>query len=131
MWEGKTSDDVIGVQFYGGLIGAVVYALVKDALPGGRSVGKRVMGLMVVHLSSNRPCNIWRSALRTLVLLLSNGLPAVGSLIEPLLVLLTKDHRRLGDRAAGTQVIDVADYRPGPPANRPGLAPGSPTPTPS
>ena len=95
-----------------GIVGAIVYPFAKDGLPGGRSIGKRLTGLMVVHLPSNRPCPVWRSAIRSLVLLLTNLLPVVGGLLEPVLVLATKDHRRLGDRAAGTMVIPAADYRP-------------------
>jgi uncharacterized RDD family membrane protein YckC len=96
----------------GGAIAAFAYGFVKDGLGRGQSLGKRATGLMVVHLPTNRPCSIGRSAVRTLVLYLSNVLPFVGWLIEPILVIVTQDRRRLGDRAASTQVIRVADYRP-------------------
>ena len=98
--------------FAAGVIAAVAYGLVKDGLPVGQSLGKRATGLMVVHLDSNRPCSIGQSAVRTLVLLFSNVVPVLGWLVEPILVLATADRRRLGDRAAGTQVIRAADYRP-------------------
>jgi uncharacterized RDD family membrane protein YckC len=97
----------------GGAIASVAYGLVKDGLPVGQSLGKRVVGLMVVHLASNRPCSIGQSAVRTLVLLFSNVVPVLGWLVEPILVIATPERRRLGDRAAGTQVIRAADYRPG------------------
>ena len=97
-----------------GAIAAAGYGFVKDGLPAGQSLGKRAAGLMVVHLDSNRPCSIGQSAVRTLVLLFSNVVPVLGWLVEPLLVIFTVDRRRLGDRAAGTQVVRVADYRPEP-----------------
>jgi uncharacterized RDD family membrane protein YckC len=98
--------------FAAGAIAAVAYGLVKDGLPVGQSLGKRATGLMVVHLDSNRPCSIGQSAVRTLVLLFSNVVPVLGWLVEPIFVIATADRRRLGDRAAGTQVIRAADYRP-------------------
>jgi uncharacterized RDD family membrane protein YckC len=95
----------------GGAIAAVGYGLVKDGLPVGQSLGKRAAGLMVVHLESNRPCSVGQSAVRTLVLLFSNVVPVLGWLVEPLLVIATPERRRLGDRAAGTEVIRAGDYR--------------------
>ena len=92
-----------------GIATGLIYLLVKDGLDG-RSVGKRVTGLIVIHLPSNRPCSIGRSALRTIVFYLSSLLPVIGSLIEPILVIATPDRRRLGDRAASTQVVRLADY---------------------
>jgi uncharacterized RDD family membrane protein YckC len=89
---------------------AVAYQFVKDGF-GGRSLGKRATGLMVVHLPTNRPCSILRSAVRTLVIFLTNVLLGVGWVIEPVLVIATPDRRRLGDRAASTQVIRMADYQ--------------------
>jgi uncharacterized RDD family membrane protein YckC len=96
----------------GGLVG-IGYQFVKDGFSG-RSLGKRAAGLIVVHLPTNRPCSIVRSAVRTLVIFLTNGLLGIGWVIEPLLVIVTSDRRRLGDRAASTQVIGVADYQPSP-----------------
>ena len=86
------------------------YLLIKDGF-GGRSIGKRATGLLVVHLPSNEPCGVGRSIARMLVVLLANVLPGIGWLIEPILVIATADRRRLGDRAASTQVIREADYR--------------------
>ena len=107
-------DDVVWMFVVGGIV-AVGYLLVKDGFRG-RSLGKLATGLMVVHLPTDTPCGIGRSAIRTLVFYFSNMIPLVGSLIEPLLVIATPDRRRLGDRAASTQVIGVTDYRGGTPA---------------
>lgn len=91
-------------------LAAVAYQFVKDGF-GGRSLGKRAAGLMVVHLPTNRPCSILRSAVRTLVIFALNLVFGVGWLLEPILVIATPDRRRLGDRAAATQVIRMADYQ--------------------
>ena len=39
-------------------------------------------------------------------------IPGIGFLIEPIAAVVTADGRRLGDRLAGTQVIEVGDYDP-------------------
>jgi uncharacterized RDD family membrane protein YckC len=70
------------------------------------------MGLMVVHLPSNQPCDRGQSAIRYLVMFLLNLVPYLGWLIEPVVLLAAAGGRRLGDSAAGTQVIRTADYRP-------------------
>ena len=76
-------------------------------------VEMKVTGLMVVHLQSSQPCTRGQSALRYLVLFLLNLVPYVGWLIEPIVTLAAAGGRRLGDVAAGTQVIRAADHRPG------------------
>jgi len=90
---------------------AFYYAFTKDGRPGGQSIGKKMMGLMVVHLESNQPCSRGQSALRYLVMFLLNLVPYLGWLIEPIVLLSAAGGRRLGDSAAGTQVILAADYR--------------------
>ena len=106
------------ITFVVGFGWALWYALTKDGINGGRSIGKRRVGLMVVHLPSNAPCTRAQSAIRALVAVICNVVPAVGWLIEPVMVLIGEDGRRLGDRAADTQVIAAADY----PAERPAAA---------
>lgn len=94
-----------------GVVAGLIYLLVKDA--GGASRGKRVMHLMVVHLPSNAPCNRRQSALRSLVLLALNLLPTIGWVVELAAALLSPGGRRLGDRAAETQVVETSQWRPG------------------
>jgi uncharacterized RDD family membrane protein YckC len=91
---------------------ALYYSFTKDGRPGGASIGKKMMGLMVVHLPSNQPCTRSQSALRYLVLFLLNLVPYVGWLIEPIVTLTAAGGRRLGDSAAGTQVILASSHRP-------------------
>jgi len=91
---------------------ALYYSFTKDGRPGGQSIGKRTMRLMVVHLPTNRPCTTAQSALRAMVLLVLQLVPYVGWLVEPIAVLAVAGGRRLGDQAAGTQVILASDWRP-------------------
>ena len=102
---------VLALAAVAATIWALVYSFTKDGRPGGQSIGKKMMGLMVVHLESNQPCTRGQSALRYLVMFLLNLVPYVGWLIEPIVLLAAAGGRRLGDSAAGTQVILAADYR--------------------
>jgi len=96
-----------------GLILALIplaFQMLKDGFGQGQSPGKKVMKLMVIDLDTNMPCTKQKSFLRNIILLLMALVPVVGSLIEPIMVLATKDGRRLGDRAANTMVIEKSDY---------------------
>jgi uncharacterized RDD family membrane protein YckC len=93
-------------------IWALVYSFTKDGRPGGQSIGKKMMGLMVVHLPSNQPCTRSQSALRYLVMFLLSLILGAGWLIELIVLLIVPGGRRLGDFAAGTQVIRLSDHQP-------------------
>jgi uncharacterized RDD family membrane protein YckC len=93
------------------MLAAVVYGFIKDGRANGQSVGKKMMRLMVVHLPTNQPCTKGQSAGRAAIMMLLGFIPYVGSLIEPIVVLAAGDGRRLGDKAANTQVVAVDDYR--------------------
>lgn len=88
------------------------YGFVKDGNGQGQSIGKKKLGLMVVHLPTNAPCNRSQSALRALVMGATNLVPYLGWLVEPIVAVAADGGRRLGDQAAGTQVIAVESYRP-------------------
>lgn len=62
---------------------------------------------MVIDLDRNSPCKFGKSCFRNIIMMLVNIIPFVGWLIEPIMVIATEDGRRLGDRVANTQVIDV------------------------
>jgi uncharacterized RDD family membrane protein YckC len=94
------------------LVWAAYYGFLKDCQGRGQSIGKRKLGLMVVHLPTNAPCNPSQSALRALVMSATNLVPYLGWLIEPIVAMSAEGGRRLGDQAAGTQVIAVESYRP-------------------
>ena len=123
-----------------GVIWMFFYCYTKDGWNGGRSYGKRACGLMVVYLTTNTPCTKGQSAIRQVVYTLGqisgivgfiymlspqtairelSGFQSLGSIvnfaisiIECGLVLFTEHGRRMGDRMAGTQVINYQDYRP-------------------
>jgi uncharacterized RDD family membrane protein YckC len=84
------------------IIGYVIFA---DSLPGGQSYGKRVMGIAVVDQQSGRPCSAWQSFVRNLLL----GILGFFDWI----FILGDQKQRLGDKAAGTIVVDVVPARVG------------------
>lgn len=84
----------------------LVYNLIKDGLGQGQSWGKRSLNLMVISLDDKSSCSMGKSFLRNFISALIGIIPFVGWLIEPIMVLATEDGRKLGDKAANTQVID-------------------------
>ncbi|ASF45621.1 RDD family protein [Methylovulum psychrotolerans] len=92
----------------------MAYFLFADALPNGQSVGKRLLGIAVIHEITRQPCGFFRAAGRNLSWLL---LTTVCSLIlgpHSYLALYIDiafaagpRHRRLGDLLAATAVIKV------------------------
>jgi len=88
----------------------LVYNFIKDGLGEGQSWGKRGLDLMVVNLDNNTPCDKGKSFFRNFVSALVSIIPFVGWLIEPIMVLATEDGRKLGDKAANTQVIEKKFY---------------------
>ncbi len=93
------------------VIAGFVYSLLKDGKANGQSIGKKMVNLMVVHLPTNRPCTMGQSAGRAAIMMALGFIPYVGWLVEPIIVLAAQDGRRLGDKAANTQVISVDSYR--------------------
>lgn len=96
---------------------AIYYSFVKDGRGEGQSIGKKMLNLMVVNTTTNRPCTKGESSMRALVWMVTNFVPFVGWLIEPIAALASADGRRLGDRAAHTQVIDARTYQRDPGLN--------------
>lgn len=86
------------------------YMFTKDGRDGGQSVGKKTLNLMVVNIGTNRPCSKGESCLRELDLMFLQMIPIVGWVVEPIVMLASERGRRLGDRAANTQVIDASEY---------------------
>jgi hypothetical protein len=74
----------------------------------GFSIGKGLVGLRVIRQSDGRLCGIGRAMLRWLLWVADAApycLPIVGFAVG----VSTKGHRRVGDMAAGTLVVDKAD----------------------
>lgn len=105
-------DRAIGLFFIAFLfyIIPLFYNFIKDGLGQGQSWGKRALDLMVINLDNNAPCDKGKSFLRNFISGLVSIIPFIGWLIEPIMVLATKDGRKLGDKAANTQVIDKKNF---------------------
>lgn len=103
-----------------GILAGLVYLALADALPKGQSLGKMVFGLEVITQDVN-PCDLKASAYRNIpfvlvllfaaipllgwILLILAGIPIL--LIELWLVVADHNGSRLGDRIAGTTVIEL------------------------
>lgn len=103
----RSTQEIGGVLIIIALCWAIYYSFCKDGMPCGQSYGKKMNGLMVVNLTTNKPCTKGGSALRALGL----SIPYVGGIIESILVLASGKGRRLGDIFAGTQVIELSEYK--------------------
>lgn len=88
---------------------AIYYYFAKDGAHG-QSLGKRRHGLMVVNVETNRPCSTRESIVRQVDLFFLQLLPVIGWFIEPTVALMSRTGRRIGDRKAGTQVIEVKAF---------------------
>jgi uncharacterized RDD family membrane protein YckC len=102
-----------------------VYWTAAEVLMGGQTPGKRLMGIRVVRVDGS-PVGVLESAVRNLVRVV-DSLPVVYA-VGILCVLLTRQHRRLGDLLAGTLLvreerIDLDKYTA--PATAPGALPAS------
>lgn len=100
-----------------GFLGGLAYILVADGFAGGRSIGKRLIGLQTVRPDRRVAAGFRESIIRNLpfaVAQLAFAIPYVGWLVsvaiiafEAVLVLGNEQGRRLGDEVAGTQVLDA------------------------
>lgn len=79
---------------------SVGYLLFADAMPGGQSCGKRMLGIAVVDRRTGLPCTRWQSFVRNLLLSLLVFLDWI--------FILGDRRRRLGDIVAGTVVVEAA-----------------------
>jgi uncharacterized RDD family membrane protein YckC len=80
------------------LLFIIGYLLFADALPGGQSLGKRLLGIAVVDDASYAPCSVFQSFVRNLVA------PILG--VFDWVFIFGSRRRRLGDMVAGTIVVD-------------------------
>jgi len=100
-----------------GFLGGLAYILVADGFAGGRSIGKRLIGLETVLPDRRVSAGFRESIIRNLpfaVAQLAFAIPYVGWLVsvaiivfEAVLILGNEQGRRLGDEIAGTQVLDA------------------------
>jgi uncharacterized RDD family membrane protein YckC len=110
---GTQSPTTRTINYVATLAWAFYYSCTKDARPNGQSIGKKMFGLMVVNVETDKPCTLGQSIGRGLMMSILSGIPIIGWAIEPIAASWALDGRRLGDRAAGTQVIRASDYEAG------------------
>jgi uncharacterized RDD family membrane protein YckC len=100
-----------------GFLGGLAYILIADGFAGGRSIGKRLIGLQTVLPNRRAAAGFRESIIRNLpfaVAQVAFAVPYVGWVVsvaiivfEAVLILGNEQGRRLGDEVAGTQVLDA------------------------
>ena len=114
---GAASLAVFGV---GLLFAMVMFDILFEVRSGGRTPGKRLIGLRVVQ-SDGSPVGLRASAVRNLLRLVE-GLPL--SYVPAIVcILATRANQRIGDLAAGTVVVHEARAQASPPSLAPPPAP--------
>ncbi len=92
-------------HFWGVML-SMLYIVFRDGLFSGQSLGKKVMGIQVVH-GDGRPVSFVDSSFRNVPFLISYLFP-VALAIESIALLRSPERLRLGDRIAGTRVVRKA-----------------------
>lgn len=100
-----------------GWLAGLAYVLIADGFSGGRSIGKRLIGLQTVLTSTRNVSGFKESIIRNLPLALAYllfPLPYIGWVLavaitgfEALLIIGNDQGLRLGDEVAHTQVVDA------------------------
>ena len=85
-------------------LAAALYALFRDAV-NGQSLGKFVVGQVVVEVDTGRRCGALGSIKRNLLLIVP-GVNVVAIVLEARTLMSDPQGQRLGDRLAQTQVVD-------------------------
>ncbi len=93
-------------HFWGVML-SMLYIVFRDGLFSGQSLGKKVMGIQVVHMDG-RPISFVDSSFRNVPFLVSYLFP-VALAVESIALLRSPERLRLGDRIAGTRVIRKAE----------------------
>ena len=114
-WQTRSLAFLIDLIFYtalfyglGGLgpFLSMLYILFRDGIFSGQSIGKKVMGIQVVH-TDGRPIHFVDSSFRN-VLFLFYVLFPLFIVVEMIVLLRDPGQRRLGDRIANTRVVRKA-----------------------
>ncbi len=88
---------------------AAAYLLLRDSVRG-QSIGKLLLGLVVINLETGRPCTLKDSVWRNGVFLVP-GANAVAVCLEPITLIRHPQGQRLGDVLAQTQVVEGLGVR--------------------
>ena len=117
----KCIDLLIFAAFYEllpriGFMAGLFYLLISDGFPGGRGVGKWLIGLQTFVPAKQSICSFRESVIRNFPLAIGCGLfliPYVGwaftagiLAVEALLTIGNERGMRMGDELAGTQVLE-------------------------
>ena len=92
-----------GISHFWATFLSMLYIVFRDGIFSGQSIGKKVMGIQVVH-TDGRPISLIDSSFRNVLFLFYVVFP-VAIVIESVALLRSPDRRRLGDRIAGTCVV--------------------------
>jgi uncharacterized RDD family membrane protein YckC len=95
----------LGFGILGGFL-AVLYITFRDGLFGGQSIGKKIMGVRVVHLDG-RPISYVDSSFRNVLFIVYLLMP-LAIAVEAVAAFRQPERRRLGDRIAKTCVVQKA-----------------------
>ncbi len=100
-----------------GYLAGLAYLLVADGFAGGRSIGKRLIGLQTIVPDAREAAGFRESIIRNIPFAaaqLAFAVPYVGWIastavvaFEAVLIVGNEQGRRLGDELAGTQVLDI------------------------
>ena len=100
-----------------GFLSGLAYILIADGFAGGKSIGKRLVGLQTMRVDSRDAAGFRESIVRNLPLgcaQVAFAVPWVGWLaaaailaFEGFLIIGNEQGRRLGDEVARTQVLDA------------------------
>lgn len=100
-----------------GFLSGLAYILIADGFAGGRSIGKRLVGLQTLRVEGREPAGFRESIIRNLpfgAAQIAFAVPYVGWLVsfailafEGLLIVGNEQGRRLGDEVARTHVLDA------------------------
>jgi len=92
------------------LVASPLCLLVRDRVLPGQSLGKILTGLVVIDLEAGAPCGIARSIRRNIFFVVP-GFNLVAVIFEARAIRQDPQGMRLGDRFAGTMVIEGKDAK--------------------
>jgi uncharacterized RDD family membrane protein YckC len=92
----------LGFGILGGFLG-VLYITFRDGLFGGQSVGKKILGIRVVHMDG-RSISYIDSSFRNVLFIIYLLIP-VAIAVEAVAAYRSPERRRIGDRIAKTCVV--------------------------
>jgi hypothetical protein len=103
-----------------GFLAGLAYLLVGDGFSGGRSIGKRLIGLQTILPETRATAGFRESIIRNVPFAMAQvafAVPYVGWIVstaivtfEAVLIIGNEQGRRIGDELAGTQVLDVGRF---------------------